>query len=294
MTELLTENLWETLTDRYARHDRLRAAIAYVTTAHIPFVKGDLLVCDASDTAIRHGSTAVTVLDGFVQSGAEVYSYEGLHAKVALIDGSVLVGSANMSANAGIGTLEASILTSDREVVQMVTAFIEELVSNSVRVSAEFIERAKALEVVVLPQPPTRKQIQVAAPSVAPSVRVEFRTRRQNTNKGEAQFRIWITRTDSDKLAQHLPDLAIALRDNRKWKELATITWRNGHGNDKMTFAAYEDQAGETAFTASKRTPLFDFAARRQEAGTEDEPFIGTCHIARDGHIESIDLDLEL
>jgi phosphatidylserine/phosphatidylglycerophosphate/cardiolipin synthase-like enzyme len=68
-----------------------------VTAPHLRFREGDLLICDASDVAITGGLTSVSLLRSFVNQGAQVYSYDGLHSKVAVIDDLALIGSANLS-----------------------------------------------------------------------------------------------------------------------------------------------------------------------------------------------------
>src|SRR5260221_14300136 len=104
MKALLSDDLWRKLSAQSAGHQRIRAAIAYVTAQHLDFRKGDLLICDASDDAIKGGLTSASLLRSFVGKGAEVYSYDGLHSKVAVIDEQALIGSANLSENAGINT----------------------------------------------------------------------------------------------------------------------------------------------------------------------------------------------
>ena len=92
MKTLLSDTLWQELAKQSAGHLRLRAAIAYVTAPHLDFRQGDLLVCDASDQAIKGGLTSASLLRTFLDGEAEVYSYEGLHSKVAVIDDKALIG----------------------------------------------------------------------------------------------------------------------------------------------------------------------------------------------------------
>ena len=148
MKALLSDDLWRTLSVQFAEHRQIRAAIAYVTARHLDFRQGDLLVCDASDEAIKGGLTSAALLRSFVNQEAEVYSYDGLHSKVAVIDGKALIGSANLSANAGVGTCEASLLTDDRQVVGLVQAFVGQVKNESKRVDEVFLRRIESLPVV--------------------------------------------------------------------------------------------------------------------------------------------------
>src|SRR5262249_41851382 len=85
MKTLLSDDLWRALSMHAAGHQRIRAAIGYVTAPYLDFRQGDLLICDASDDAIRGGLTSAPLLRSFVVQGAEVCSYDGLHSKVAVI-----------------------------------------------------------------------------------------------------------------------------------------------------------------------------------------------------------------
>src|SRR5262249_42875902 len=129
MKALLSDDLWRELSRLSAEHQRIRAAIAYVTAPYLEFRRGDLLVCDASDDAIKGGLTSASLLRSFVNRGAEVYSFHGLHSKAAVIDDTALIGSANLSENAGINTCEASLLTDDLQVVALIQGFIEKVKS---------------------------------------------------------------------------------------------------------------------------------------------------------------------
>lgn len=147
MKALLSDNLWQELSRHATGHRRLRAAIAYVTAKHLDFRRGDLLVCDASDQAIKGGLTSASRLREFCKQGAVVYSYEGLHSKVAVIDDKALIGSANLSENACVSTCEATLLTDDPQVAALIQGFIEKVKNEADRVTDEFLERIESLPV---------------------------------------------------------------------------------------------------------------------------------------------------
>lgn len=145
---LLSDDLWLELSRKFADHKRIRAAISYVTARHLDLREGDLLVCDASDNAIKGGLTSASTLRSFFDQGAELYSFNGLHSKVAVIDNYALIGSANLSENAGIGTCEASLLTDDPQIAGLIQGFIENIKSECTLVTEQFLQRIEALPVV--------------------------------------------------------------------------------------------------------------------------------------------------
>lgn len=148
MKALLSDDLWRELSELSAKHRRMHAAIAYVTAPHLDFRRGDLLVCDASDQAIRGGLTSASLLRAFFSQGTEVYSYEGLHSKVAVIDDKAVIGSANLSHGACVVTCEAALLTDDVQVVALTRGFVETVKNEAEKVTEEFLARIEAIPVV--------------------------------------------------------------------------------------------------------------------------------------------------
>ncbi|MFZ1568307.1 MAG: hypothetical protein WAT29_05760 [Thiolinea sp.] len=147
MNTLLSDNLWGEMADVGKSHIRLYAAISYVTASHLDFRKGDVLICDASDDAIKGGLTSASILRLFFSQGADLYSYNGLHSKVAVIDSQALIGSANLSNNAGVGTCEASLLTDDIQIIGLVHGFIENLRQQSIPIDEVFLKYIELLPV---------------------------------------------------------------------------------------------------------------------------------------------------
>jgi len=148
MKALLSDDLWVGLSQKSANHKRIRAAISYVTARHLNFRQGDLLICDASDDAIKGGLTSASVLRSFFDHGAEIYSFDGLHSKVAVIDDCALIGSANLSENAGVGTCEASLLTDDPQITALIQGFIETVKGGSTPITEQFLRKIESLPVV--------------------------------------------------------------------------------------------------------------------------------------------------
>ncbi len=163
MNQLLSDDLWPTLAVLSKKHCRLWAAISYVTTmSHLKFDKGDVLVCDASDTAIKAGMSSASALRRFVSKGAKVYSFDGLHAKTLLIDDKAVIGSANLSENAGVNTCEASLLSDDPQVAALVRGFIEQVRKAAKPVNEVFLKRIEAIPVVRTRKMPKRNPKRVA------------------------------------------------------------------------------------------------------------------------------------
>ena len=154
----MSDGLWDELKELSKEHGRIRAAISYVTADYLNFREGDLLICDASDKAIKSGMTDAQILRKFFDQGAQIYSYAGLHSKVALIDEMALIGSANLSANAGVGTLEASLLSDDAQVAALINGFVETTKKQSILVEEKFLGRIEALPVVKQNGPTVRNQ----------------------------------------------------------------------------------------------------------------------------------------
>ena len=133
------------------------AAISYVsTTTHLSFSKNDVLVCDASDNAIKAGMTSAAALRNIFHDGAKIYSFEGLHAKTLIVDSKVVIGSANLSENAGIKTCEASLLSDDQQIRTLVRGFIEQALKNSKPVDKLFLKRIEAIPVMRVEKCPER------------------------------------------------------------------------------------------------------------------------------------------
>lgn len=124
-------------------------------------------------------------------------------------------------------------------------------------------------------------------------VDVQFYSRRQNTNQGDDQYRVWLARGDADQIAHHVPHLKACLQANATWSERVAVSWNNGRVPFSLKFGAYANQAGEMSFTASRKTLLFSWAASRHTRGQEAVPVHGSCTID-DGVIKSLVLGLTL
>ncbi len=86
MRRLLLSDLWPTAAKLSKSASRVRAAIAYVSSAeNLHLRSGDTLIADASENAIKTAQTSATVLRQFFRRGVAVYHCAGLHAKLLVI-----------------------------------------------------------------------------------------------------------------------------------------------------------------------------------------------------------------
>jgi hypothetical protein len=219
MNKLLSDNLWPTIAELSRNHRRLFAAISYVTAStHLNFAEGDVLVCDASDSAIKTGMTSAKTLRLFFRNKAKIFSIDGLHAKTFVFDGKVVIGSANLSANAGVNTCEASLLSDDQQIVSLVRGYIEQLIKRGATiVDGKFLKRIEAIPVFQTRQP-----------------------RRKNLKQVKSStFRLWLVSTVplSEKISRKeaavekegMAKATEKLQDSKS--EIRTIRW---HGNSSF------------------------------------------------------------
>lgn len=161
MTALLSHDLWTELAKLAGKHRHMAAAIAYVTTPHLRFKRGDLLICDASDESIQSGKTSAETLSALAERGVQLYSATNLHAKCFVIDGAASIGSANMSVQAGSTNIEAMLLTRDIQVVSLVTGFIAQLKEQAHSIDRAFLDRILNLPVERRDPAPSRSRVKV-------------------------------------------------------------------------------------------------------------------------------------
>ncbi len=153
MLRVMSDGLWAEIKKLGSKGKAKFAAIAYVTSeAHVKFKKGDVLVCDASDSAIGSGQTSAKILRAACARGAKVYSSPGLHAKALVLGRVAVVGSANMSDSSASTLDEAAIVTDDARAVAGVRALVEQLAEGADRVDAKFLARIGKIKV----RPPRR------------------------------------------------------------------------------------------------------------------------------------------
>ena len=148
MQQLVTDNIWAHV-KRHARKARRRlAAIAYVSASkYVRFQKGDVLVCDASDGAIRSGETSAFLLNRLQRCGVKLYNRPQLHSKVIALDSVALIGSSNLSDSSAKHLREAGILTSNPDVVSQAKAFIHLVMNEATEMDKTFLAHILGLPV---------------------------------------------------------------------------------------------------------------------------------------------------
>lgn len=144
---LLGTEFWKVARQLSSRAHGRSATIAYVTTdSHLRFGKGDLLITDASDGAIRSNQTSAPILEKAFRRGVKLFSHEELHAKVYLLGDHLLVGSANLTGNSA-KLREAAVVTTDSGAITNAKRWLRQIEAESVPITASFLKRALALPV---------------------------------------------------------------------------------------------------------------------------------------------------
>lgn len=148
MDTIITGDIWKQVRlDARAAKRRL-VAVAYVTTdGHIGFKRNDILICDASDRAIKTGDTSASLLRSLFRKGVELRSRPDLHAKVAVLGRHALVGSCNLSAASAEDLTELALLSDRKQIVAQATAFIHALRERSEEIDEDFVRRILKIKV---------------------------------------------------------------------------------------------------------------------------------------------------
>jgi hypothetical protein len=144
---LATATLWQIIETHATKADKKLAAVAYVTSNDkVGFGKGDTLITDASDKAVADGQTSAKILARAKERGADLYSCDGLHAKVIVLGGWAVIGSANLS-HRSESLVEAAWVTNDLEAVNQVTSWINELKKQATPIDDLFLQRIQHIPV---------------------------------------------------------------------------------------------------------------------------------------------------
>jgi hypothetical protein len=133
------------------------AAIAYIGadgTKIMPLRRGDVLVCNASDAAIKQGSTSAKALKTFFDRGVRIFNEPRLHGKVVVFPKKVFVGSANVSTRSMDILFEAVVETTDPKIIGSSLRFVQGLAQEISKIDREEMKRLQGLPVAKLPPPP--------------------------------------------------------------------------------------------------------------------------------------------
>jgi len=149
MDQILTDNVWKQIARQACKEKRKYAAIAYVSNdQYVRFGKGDILVCDVSDQAIRTGETSPAVLLRFFKAGAQLFSRPNLHAKIMVFGKNVLIGSCNLSDSSATSLREAALLSSRSVIRSQAVAFIHRSREEAEPIDRHFLERIRKIKVL--------------------------------------------------------------------------------------------------------------------------------------------------
>lgn len=148
MDRIITGDVWQKAARLLKNGGQKTAAIAYVSKGSpLLFGKGDILICDASDQAIKSGVTDAKTLRGFLEKEATLYSCPNLHAKILISKDAVVIGSANLSASSAKYLLEASLITTRSQIRSQAVAIIHNIIKASTLIDKAFISRISSLPV---------------------------------------------------------------------------------------------------------------------------------------------------
>ncbi len=254
--------VWPRLAATLTGAGRTGSLPAYVAVAYIgstadtwlPLRKGDVLVCDASQQAVRLGLTSVDQLRRWHTTGVRLFSRDGLHAKAGAIGRRAFIGSANVSQRSASDRDEATLLTSDSGVVTALRRYVQSLMNSpSLALDDAALQQLAKLP-VRQPRWPGAAQVEPAVPDTGRLWVIQWeedkrRTKRELTQLAAAQ------QQHADEL--HRPDY---LQDFRFDTPDELRPWRIG---DILLFSNGEDDwTDPPAVIIDKLQP-----ARHQRAG---------------------------
>lgn len=136
---------WKAITRLCQGDGRRYAAVAFVgkdAPGLMPLRKGDVLVANAGNNALKSHATSPAALRHYFDAGVQLYGHDNLHAKLLAVGDSAVIGSANASANS-TRLIEAVVITSDPAIARSVRHFITDLTSEAVRLGEQDLQRAQ-------------------------------------------------------------------------------------------------------------------------------------------------------
>lgn len=143
---LVNEDIWQTLPDIIKPTRHVDAAIAYFGhdgAKLLPLKRGDRLVVDMSLATVKAGGTNPYEIEKLIARGVKVFTRRNLHAKIVVVDKTVLVGSANVSKNSRDNLDEAAVLTNDPITAQRAKEFLNRICTEPV--FPEYLAECKRL-----------------------------------------------------------------------------------------------------------------------------------------------------
>lgn len=140
------EALWSEIRRLAGRSRRLTAAVGFVgrrPDGLLRWPRSSVLIADLSEGRVREGSSSARGALRLVRKGVEVWSLQGLHAKVLLFDRHAVVGSMNLSEESRERLEEGGVVLSGAE-LRGVREYLRRLQHEAIQMSEDILrERAK-------------------------------------------------------------------------------------------------------------------------------------------------------
>lgn len=199
---------WTHITAELARTGRKRAlaVVGYVgkdAPTIMPLHDGDVLVCDASEAAIRQGLTSAAALSVYSRRRVSIFSVQGLHAKVVVLSRSAWVGSANASKHSRDELVEASVRVTGEQVVR-IRGWADSLATEENALNRSDVARLAKIPVRKSPHGPSQPQLPVEMPK-KPSWVLFVETELDRTRKGQVVYDRDINAAKADAKHQGFP-----------------------------------------------------------------------------------------
>jgi PLD-like domain len=147
-TRFLSDDAWATISELARNAKSRHAAVAYIGSDALdmlPLGKDDTLIVDLSDGTVKSGSTNPSVIRRYYQKGVQVFSCQGLHAKVFVFGNKAVIGSTNVSSNSRDVLTEAAVVTSDPSIVASCRQFIKEIQEQLIPLNDKQIQQSEKL-----------------------------------------------------------------------------------------------------------------------------------------------------
>ena len=141
--------LWMTIKSYAKKSKNRQIAVAYIgknASKILPLHKGDLLIADLSEQAVRSGQTYPHEVEKYIKKGVEVYNCPNLHAKLYIFDNTVIVSSANISTRSSQNELiEVGLISKDEQALRQAKEFIKELKEKGYPILLDEINQLKKI-----------------------------------------------------------------------------------------------------------------------------------------------------
>ena len=199
------------------KSQQIFVAIAYVgvdAAEIMPLRRGDVLVCNASDAAVKQGSTSARALGTFLNRGVQIFNEPRLHGKVVTFPKRVFVGSANVSTRSRDVLYEAVLETTDPKTIGSSLKFVQRLAKKVSQINHDDVKRLLTLPIVKPPEPPPDLRLLVEIPKQVPLLKLLPVVWDYRSNAVEKE----IKRTTKDVREDFFSGGENALVEGEEWK----------------------------------------------------------------------------